>query len=87
MSCFELLPYEVVLLIFKHISTRDLWRNVRLVSRYFASILDNDRLWISRIQYKYKIELPKLDFEQPLVRYCAEIEEELSLWGNDIRDR
>lgn len=44
------LPYEVILIILNHLPSRDLWQNIRLTCRFFATIIADQSFWRRKLQ-------------------------------------
>lgn len=50
MAHFTDLPTEMIVHIFEHIPSRDLWRSVRPVCRLFACIIGDSKMWHLKIR-------------------------------------
>ncbi|VDM19135.1 unnamed protein product [Wuchereria bancrofti] len=77
------LPCELILIILNYLPSRDLWQNVRLTCRFFATIIADQSYWRRKLQRKFKIELPSYQLDgsvSSLSHCCARTEEETERW-------
>uniref|UniRef100_A0A0M3HPH8 F-box domain-containing protein n=2 Tax=Ascaris TaxID=6251 RepID=A0A0M3HPH8_ASCLU len=84
MAHFTDLPTEMIVHIFEHIPSRDLWRSVRPVCRLFACIIGDSKMWHLKIR-NFDVTLPTCQTEEENFHWahcCSELERERNRWAN-----
>ncbi|CAG9530656.1 unnamed protein product [Cercopithifilaria johnstoni] len=84
------LPCELILIILSYLPSRDLWQNVRLTCRFFATIIADQSYWERKLQKKFEVELPSCQLYgsvSSLSHCCARTEEETERWKDGKLDR
>ncbi|EFO27930.2 F-box domain-containing protein [Loa loa] len=79
------LPYELILIILNYLPSRELWQNVRLTCRFFATIIADQSYWRRKLWKKFEVELPSCHLYgsvSSLSYCCARTEEETKRWKN-----
>ncbi|OZC11986.1 hypothetical protein X798_01167 [Onchocerca flexuosa] len=79
------LPCELILIILNYLPSRDLWQNVRLTCRFFATIIADENYWKRKLQKNLEVELPSGQLYgsvSSLSHCCARTEEETERWKN-----
>uniref|UniRef100_A0A915ATU4 F-box domain-containing protein n=1 Tax=Parascaris univalens TaxID=6257 RepID=A0A915ATU4_PARUN len=83
------LPTEMIVHIFEHVPSRDLWYSVRPVCRLFACIVGDTKMWHLKIR-NYDVTLPTCQTEEENFHWahcCCELERERNRWTNESLKR
>lgn len=51
------LPCELILIILNYLPSRDLWQNVRLTCRFFATIIADQSYWKRKLRVDFILKI------------------------------